>query len=398
MQTQSCVRYTCVVLALCVSGVMSAAPKPARRVGMVDVPTAVAAWKVKLKKKETTATMEMRVRKDIIKLLNADLKTMDPDASYWRLLSYLRALPWESVTPVWRAWYFENQPNLRMTDEQHAAYLDVVKKKQIYQMTPKELDAYLGFAQKEVPDLRARVVHFARKNLGQPYKIYLLGEFPQEVYDDGPLFTLGKSDCVVFSEHSYAMALSRNWKEFFANLQHIRYKDGQIGMTTRNHYTEADWDKNNSWLVEDVTEKLGATTTTKYTEKIDRADFFSKLGIGQGIPVEMLHDSYIPASAVPSVLDKLQDGDFVNVARGQGDGVWIGHTGLIGHGKNGEVHFIHSTPPKVKEQPIMEYVNDNVKKNVKRAKKGEAVFLGFKFLRLRDQELQKKIAETPEPK
>src|SRR5690606_27221748 len=105
-------------------------------------------------------------------------------------------------------------------------------------------------------------------------------------------------------------------------------------------------------------------------EKIDRARFFKNFGIGQDIPVQVLKDDYIPAEAISSVLDKLQDGDFVNIVRGVGDGVWVGHVGLIAHGKDGEVHMIHSTEPKAKEQPIMEYVNDNLKRNPERHKRG----------------------------
>ena len=96
--------------------------------------------------------------------------------------------------------------------------------KPLYQFTPQELDIYLGFLQTNEPDLRKRIQHLAQKCLDQPYQIYLLGEFPFEIYDPDPLYSLGKSDCVVFSEHIYAMALSYDWKSFFAMLQRIRYK------------------------------------------------------------------------------------------------------------------------------------------------------------------------------
>ena len=49
--------------------------------------------------------------------------------------------------------------------------------------------------------------------------------------------------------------------------------------------------------------------------------------------------------------------------------------------------FIHSTEPKSKEQPIMDYVATNVAKNTKRRREEKAEFLGFKFLRLRAEEL-----------
>jgi hypothetical protein len=369
-----------------------AAPKPK---DMFDGAAAARIWNIKPKSDETTAAMVKRVTKMLRNMVENSNK-LDYDTSYWRLLAYVREVPWNKLTDYRREWYLNHMPNPRLTDEQREAWLKDLKKKPIFKMTPKEIDLYLGFLQQDEPDLRKRIVRIARQNIGQPYAIYLLGEFPHEVYDPDPMFCLQKGDCVVFSEHTYAMALGHDWPTFYNWLQKIRYKDGQPGMVTRNHFTEADWDVNNNWLVEDVTNDLGATTVTKYTEKIDRAHFFKNFGIGQDIEPEVLEDSYIPAEAISGVLDKLQDGDFVNIVRGVGDGVWVGHVGLIAHGKDGEVHFIHSTEPKSKEQPIMEYVNKNLELNKDRHKKGTAEFKGMKFLRLRADDLQKKVAEQNE--
>lgn len=365
----------------------SAAPKTTPR--MINLDVAKATLKSRAKATETTAAFEKRIRADIKSLLSTDLKKLGSgDTTRWRLLDYLRELPWASVSPSWREWYFENQPNPRMTDEQREAFLKTIRPKPIYKMKPKEIDVYLGDVHTSITDLRARVMHFARKNLGQPYQIYLLGEFPYELYDTDPLYCFDKGDCVVFSEHTYAMALSRNWDEFFRNLVRLRYKNGEIGMTTRNHYTEADWDKNNSWLIHDVTDEIGATSISKYRERIDRAAFFRKFGIGQEFEVQEFSDTYIPAEAIESVLGQVRDGDFVNIVRGNGASAYVGHTGLVGHKPDGTVTFIHSTPPKSTEQPMLQYVQDNVKKNPERSKKGQAQFLGIKFLRLRAEDLQ----------
>ncbi len=364
---------------------VSAASRP---LPPVDVEIAKKAWGAKPKANETTKSFELRLRKEIYTLASKPANKLE-DPEKWKLLGYLHDVPWAKLPKSWKSWYLQQMPNPRLTAEQTSAILDGVSQKRFWEIQPKELDVYLGWAKKNVPNLRERVVHYARKRVGQPYEMYLLGEFPFELYDPQPLFELSKSDCVVFCEHTYAMALSSNWKEFFATLQRIRYKNGEIGMLTRNHYTEADWDKNNSWLVEDVTQKLGASKLAHYTEKIDREKFFSKFGIGQGIPVEVLHDEYIPAEVIPEVANKLKDGDFVNVVRGTGGSVWVGHTGLIAHNDKGEVTFIHSTPPKVVEVPLLQYVQENVKKNPERAKKNQAQFLGMKFLRLRAEELER---------
>jgi hypothetical protein len=81
--------------------------------------------------------------------------------------------------------------------------------------------------------LRKRIAAIGRQNIGQQYKLNLLGEFPYQLHDTLPMFSLEQSDCVVFAEHTYAMALSQSWEEFFWMLQRIRYKDGVVGVATR---------------------------------------------------------------------------------------------------------------------------------------------------------------------
>lgn len=293
-----------------------------------------------------------------------------------------------------------------------------MKKKPIFKFSEQELDKYLGYLQETETDLRKRIQHLARKTLGQTYRIFLLGEFPFEIYDTDPLYSLGESDCVVFSEHMYAMALAHDWPSFFTLLQRIRYKDGEIGMLTRNHYTVADWDRNNAWLVEDITEELAGDGIVYTTMVVNRARFFKKYGIAQDIPPETVEWSYIPYQILPDIIDKLQPGDFVNIIRGNDGGKWAGHVGLITKGESGRVNFLHSTRPKVTEQPLMDLYHSAETGNEERRQENEKItknneeirnhntrvrergkgkeksllspkpyFYGFKFLRLREDPL-----------
>ena len=123
------------------------------------------------------------------------------------------------------------------------------------------------------PDLRKRIAAIGRQNIGQPYMLNLLGEFPYQLHDTLPMFSLDHSDCVVFAEHTYAMALSQSWEEFFWMLQRIRYKDGVVGVATRNHYTEVDWNINNNWLVTDISAQLAGADGPSYGLTVDRARF-----------------------------------------------------------------------------------------------------------------------------
>ena len=249
------------------------------------------------------------------------------------------------------------------------------------------------------PDLRRRVVHLGRKNLNQPYDIYLLGEMPFETYDPQPLYCLDRSDCLVFSEHTYAMALGADWPRFMVLLQRIRYRDGQIGVATRNHYTEADWDVSNRWLVEDITAEVAGDAVQKYSQKVDRARFLQKsFGLKVDIPVEQHEEIFLPYDEIGRADPELQEGDFVNVVRGNpgsggdkdgifGGNAWVGHTGLVVRGEDGTLHFLHSTQPKVREQPLQEYIDNSNKDRAEKLAAGKPVLLGFKFLRLRDDPL-----------
>lgn len=270
--------------------------------------------------------------------------------------------------------------------------------KPLYEFTPDEVDEYLRFLYNYEPDLRKRVDHIAKKFIGQKYEIYLLGEYPFEIFDPQPLYSLDKSDCVVFSEHVYAMALSNNWKKFFAMLQRIRYKDGVVGLLTRNHFTEADWVVNNSWLIKDITDSLPGVQSKKVITKIDRAKFFSKWDLGQEIPVQELSWSYIPASEVPKALKYLKTGDFVNVVRGYNpDDVYVGHVGIISVSKNGTVYLIHSTDPEVKIEKLTDYMKRSLEMNKEREKENAKIARRNRQILAYNQKLRQQNNGEPHP-
>jgi len=249
--------------------------------------------------------------------------------------------------------------------------LEVLKKTPLYEFRENEVDLYLRDLARRIPDPRARLVHLARKNLGQRYEIFCLGEFPVETYDPDPLYTLDRSDCVTFTEQMYSMALNKSWKGFFDTLMHIRYKGGKIGVATRNHYTEADWNPNNAWLFTDMTEKLGGRTEP-FTMNVDRASMLKKqFGVEVRIPKEKFVTSYLPVTSLNAVYPKLEEGDIVEVVKGKGSGRWVGHVGLFVRGPAGEPHFLHSSAPRVKEESLPGY-----------AARMKGKVFGFKFLRL----------------
>lgn len=285
--------------------------------------------------------------------------------------------------------------------------------KPLYEFTPNEIDLYLPYLQYTIPGLQERVKHLARKNLGQPYDIYLLGEYPVEIYDSQPLYSLEEGDCVVFCEHILAMALAHDWQSFFSILQRIRYKNGIIGYTTRNHYGEYDWPRSNDWLAENITGELAGERLGYDTLKVDKGKFFKKRSVPYTLPKDSLIWSYIPLEIMPEILGQLETGDIVNVVRGYKQNKWVGHYGFV-IVENDSVYFLHSTSPEAIEQPFREVIDkatlsnlDKEKKNIEIELKNEeikaynedheeqkvyespiAYTLGYRFLRLRENPLQ----------
>lgn len=258
----------------------------------------------------------------------------------------------------------------------------------LYTFTEDEVDRYLRILPQIEPDVRRRIIRLGRQNLGQPYEIYLLGEFPFEDHDTDPLYCLDKSDCVVFSEHMYAMGLAHDWWSFLQGLQRLRYRDGRVGMLTRNHYGIADWNPNNAFLFEDITRKVGGgKVATPLKQVCRRAPFFAKFGIGEDISDQPIRDWYIPKERIAEVQHEFRDADMVNIIRGNAESQYCGHVGLIAIAADGTVDFLHSASPKVREQPLVEYAT-----NDKRC-------VGIKVLRLRDdpeRRMAKALASAPD--
>ena len=91
-----------------------------------------------------------------------------------------------------------------------------LKSMALFQLSERDLDVYLRYLQKAQPELALRIALLARKNIGQPYRSSVSGEYPFEIYDSNPLFRMDQSDTLGFVESTYAMALGYNWPSFMA--------------------------------------------------------------------------------------------------------------------------------------------------------------------------------------
>ena len=273
--------------------------------------------------------------------------------------------------------------------------------KRLFEMAPIEADRYIASMQSTEPDLRKRIAAIGRGNIGQPYMLNLLGEFPYQLHDMLPMFSLAQSDCVVFVEHTYAMALSGSWDEFFWMLQRIRYQDGIVGVASRNHYTEVDWNINNAWLVGDVTASLAGPDVLAYDLTTDRASFLRTVHkTVHAAPVQHSRQWYMTAPTLLKILPQLRDGDMLNVVSARDGVLGVSHVGLIVIGADGQRNFLNSAEPQVREESFDAFFARYAEREARNARQGRSglKLAGFKVLRLHDNITVPPVLAQPRPR
>lgn len=103
-----------------------------------------------------------------------------------------------------------------------------------------------------------RVASISESLLGKPFADGPLGEGKDGEFDSDPLWDSQKFDCTTYVETVLARAISTSSEEIKSNLNRIRYRGGVVSYETRNHFPDADWIPNNTWLLEDITERITA--------------------------------------------------------------------------------------------------------------------------------------------
>ncbi len=131
--------------------------------------------------------------------------------------------------------------------------------------------------------------------LGMPYMVSPLGE--GALPDDGPLIRYDAFDCTTFVETVLANGDTDCMNQ-------IRYRDGEIGFLTRNHFIECDWLVNNVDFVQNVS-AMYAPTDVRHVV-IDKAEWFRVVhGIDVDIAPMTVDLEYIPYKYVHLVdIDK----------------------------------------------------------------------------------------------
>ena len=108
------------------------------------------------------------------------------------------------------------------------------------------------------PTIDQKIIFFSHAFLNKPYVWGALGEGPNGIYDQNPLYRTDQFDCLTYVSTVLALAQANSLEEFKKILPLIQYENGEISYTKRNHFTSLDWNKNNEkqGFITDVTRMI----------------------------------------------------------------------------------------------------------------------------------------------
>jgi len=131
---------------------------------------------------------------------------------------------------------------------------------------------------REAASLPERMEAVSALFLGRPYKLGPLGEGPGGAFDRDPLIRFDTFDCTTFIETVMALSLNADLDAAERTLQRIRYKDGQIGYATRNHFIELDWVANNvaAGYLRDITAEVAGAKAVEVHKTISKKKWYQR--------------------------------------------------------------------------------------------------------------------------
>jgi len=251
-------------------------------------------------------------------------------------------------------------------------------RKMYYKMSIEEIDRDIRrIAEKDLSH-QEKIAYYSERFLNAPYDLTCEGDGVDARYDRQPLLNLKKVNCMTYCEIVLALTLADYYEDFFNILLHIRYRQGIIGMATRNHYTMADWLPANSWCLDDVSRKIGEDDTRQVTRNISHKKFFKSKRI-HDIPVHLpdreITIDYVPFEHLRDHQYRLKTGDIVALIQNK-PGIFSAHMLLVIKEGN-QILFRHAPikAGKVIDSPFEEYLIEV---------SHDPRYMGMSFMRLKD--------------
>ena len=237
--------------------------------------------------------------------------------------------------------------------------------------------------------------------LNTPYQDNALGEAPNAVYDQEPLYRSDFFDCETYVDTVVAIALTPHFNAFTQCINHIRYQNGHVSFTKRNHFTSLDWNINNqkTGRIKDITHDLldknhqPVAKTTKTI--INKPNWYANLPAsrirlnnaspeektqqlkalqqeGKAFNTHTVHTPYIPLTALfdakgrpnYTLFNQIPHGAILEIVRPNwnleaqiGSRLDISHMGFVFR-KNGRLYFRNASTitQKISDIPLISYL------------------------------------------
>jgi len=207
-----------------------------------------------------------------------------------------------------------------------------------------------------IKNIHERINYFSNKLKGKPYFLGPMGEGRSIFPSRKPRVNFSEMDCLTYIEHVLALAYSKDYSDFFNKLQHIRYKNGVIDYSRRNHFLVADWLLYNQLKVESEDLELG--NFLLFEKEIDKKKFFNDSNLINpkvSIPFLPKEKAIIYADTVKFERDTI----FGVAILSELPGLDAAHTGFaVGSSKKKGLMLRHASQLKGKiiEQPLSEFL------------------------------------------
>lgn len=187
----------------------------------------------------------------------------------------------------------------------------------------RRIDEMLTGASK-IDEVGERIAFLSRQFLNTPYgESTLVGNprTPEEL-----VVNLAALDCFTFIDYIEAMRMASSFDEFLEALKKVRYKEGIVSYTGRNHFF-TDWKERNGLFVHDITGLIGKGRARKTAKTLNmRSDGSPFL---EGLPALTRSVEYIPSAMIDrDVLDALHTGDYTGIYT-ETEGLDVSHVGIV---------------------------------------------------------------------
>ncbi|MDF1684769.1 MAG: DUF1460 domain-containing protein [Legionellaceae bacterium] len=249
--------------------------------------------------------------------------------------------------------------------------------------------------------MATRLDAISQRFINQPYEGNALGEGPGAPYDQAPIYRVDAFDCETYVDTVVALALAPDLNHFTQCIKNIRYADGDVTFTKRNHFASLDWNQNNqhAGILKDITTTLtnqkGEPAARYAKALINKPEWYKQLDQerirlphalpeeqskqlnalrreGKHLKAQRVNTPYIPLTALfdtqgkpnLALFDQIPDGAIIEIIRPNwnlatriGTRLNVSHMGFVFR-KEDDLRFRHASllKKKVSDMSLISYL------------------------------------------